>query len=96
MNGSTVIVVNGIQADPIIDAAEKYTIGWLVMMPGAIEPFIDQLRKRRPVLQKIACVGAMADLVPRQQIVELSALVKAPYFNSFESTETGAPPASGD
>ena len=46
MNGSTVIVVNGMQADPIIDAAEKYPIGWLVMMPGTIEPFIDQLRKR--------------------------------------------------
>ena len=61
----------GMQADPIIDAAEKYPIRWLIMMPRAIEPFIEQLRKRRPILQKFACVGAMADLVSRQQIVEL-------------------------
>jgi acyl-CoA synthetase (AMP-forming)/AMP-acid ligase II len=40
-------------------------------------------------------VGAMADLVPPPQIAELSAMVKAPYLNSFGSTETGLPPASG-
>ena len=37
----------------------------------------------------------MADLVPPQQIAQLCALVGAPYFNSFGSTETGLPPVSG-
>ena len=39
-------------------------------------------------------VGAMADLVPRHQIAELTGLLGAPYLNSFGSTETGLPPAS--
>ncbi|GAO21982.1 o-succinylbenzoate-CoA ligase [Alicycliphilus sp. B1] len=37
----------------------------------------------------------MADLVPCQQIAELTSLVGAPYLNSFGSTETGLAPASG-
>jgi fatty-acyl-CoA synthase len=36
----------------------------------------------------------MADLVPRHQIGEITALLGAPYVNSFGSTETGSPPAS--
>jgi fatty-acyl-CoA synthase len=39
-------------------------------------------------------VGAMADLVPRHQIADLTRLLQAPYLNSFGSTETGLPPAS--
>jgi fatty-acyl-CoA synthase len=37
----------------------------------------------------------MADLVPRQQIAEVSGLLGAPFLNSFGSTETGLPPATG-
>ena len=37
----------------------------------------------------------MADLLPRQQIAELTRLLGAPYLNSFGATETGLPPASG-
>ena len=37
----------------------------------------------------------MADLVPLQQIQRLTSLVGAPYLNTFGSTETGLPPASG-
>jgi acyl-CoA synthetase (AMP-forming)/AMP-acid ligase II len=40
-------------------------------------------------------VGAMADLVPPHQIAELTRFIGAPYMNSFGSTETGLPPASG-
>jgi acyl-CoA synthetase (AMP-forming)/AMP-acid ligase II len=39
-------------------------------------------------------VGAMADLVPLQQIAELTGLLGAPYINSFGATETGLAPAS--
>ncbi|MBK6960065.1 MAG: AMP-binding protein [Gammaproteobacteria bacterium] len=40
-------------------------------------------------------VGAMADLVPPHQLVELTQLLHAPYVNTFGSTETGLPPATG-
>ena len=94
MSGSPVAVIDGFQPDAIIDAAERHSLGWFVMMPGVIEPFIRRLKERKPRLNRIACVGAMADLVPRQEIVDLTALLNAPYFNSFGSTETGTPPAS--
>jgi acyl-CoA synthetase (AMP-forming)/AMP-acid ligase II len=38
----------------------------------------------------------MADLVPAHQIAEVTRLLGAPYLNSFGSTETGVPPASGN
>lgn len=94
MSGSPVVVIDGFQPDAIIDAAERHPLGWFVMMPGAIEPFIQRLKERQPKLNPIACVGAMADLVPRQEVVELSRLLGARFLNSFGSTETGAPPAS--
>jgi acyl-CoA synthetase (AMP-forming)/AMP-acid ligase II len=37
----------------------------------------------------------MADLVPLQQIADLTGLLNAPYINSFGATETGLAPASG-
>ena len=36
----------------------------------------------------------MADLVPPQQIAEITALLRAPFANTFGATETGLPPAS--
>ncbi len=94
MSGSPVAVIDGFQPEAMIDVAERHSLSWFVMMPGAIEPMIRYLKDRKPILKRIACVGAMADLVPRQEVVELTQLLKAPYLNSFGSTETGAPPAS--
>jgi fatty-acyl-CoA synthase len=37
----------------------------------------------------------MPDLIPRHQIAEVTRALNAPYLNSFGSTETGIPPASG-
>ena len=50
--------------------------------------------KPQPKLKSIACIGAMADLVPRQELADLTELMGAPYLNSFGATETGLPPAS--
>ena len=41
-------------------------------------------------------IGAMADLVPRQQLAEITRLLDAPYLNTFGSTETGMPPATAN
>ena len=64
-------------------------------MPGMIEPLIDGLKRNRPRIRSVRMVGAMADLVPLQQIAELTRLIGAPYLNSFGATETGLAPASG-
>jgi acyl-CoA synthetase (AMP-forming)/AMP-acid ligase II len=94
MSGATVIVVDGFDAEAIVDAMERHELGWMLLMPGSIEPIVELLARtgRRP--KSIRAVGAMADLVPKHLIAELSRLTDAPYLNSFGSTETGLPPAS--
>jgi acyl-CoA synthetase (AMP-forming)/AMP-acid ligase II len=94
MSGATVIIIDGFDAEAIVDAMERHELGWMLLMPGSIEPVVDLLQRtgRRP--KGIRAVGAMADLVPRHLIAALSRLTNAPYLNSFGSTETGLPPAS--
>jgi acyl-CoA synthetase (AMP-forming)/AMP-acid ligase II len=95
LRGGTVIVVDGFQPGPLLDAIGQARMGWFILIPGMVEAMIEALRARPVKPAGIGCCGAMADLVPRQQIAEVSALLDAPYLNSFGSTETGLPPATG-
>lgn len=94
MSGATVFIVDGFDAEQIVSIMEANELGWMLLMPGSIEPVVALMQStgRRP--RSIRAVGAMADLVPRQLIAELSRLANAPYLNSFGSTETGLAPAS--
>jgi acyl-CoA synthetase (AMP-forming)/AMP-acid ligase II len=95
LRGGTVIIVDGFQPAPLLDAIAQSRMGWFILIPGMVEAMIQALRARPVKPAGIGCCGAMADLVPRQQIAEVSALLGAPYLNSFGSTETGLPPATG-
>ncbi|MDX1375044.1 MAG: AMP-binding protein [Burkholderiales bacterium] len=95
LRGGTVVVVDGFQSGPLLDAIAQWRMGWFILIPGMVEAMIAALRARPVKPAGIGCCGAMADLVPRQQIAEVSALLGAPYLNSFGSTETGLPPATG-
>lgn len=94
MSGATVYAVDGFDAEAIVSIMERARLGWMLLMPGSIEPVVElmQATGRRP--KSIRAVGAMADLVPMKLMAELSSLANAPYLNSFGSTETGLPPAS--
>lgn len=94
MLGGKVIVQDGLQVDRMITVLEREPIGWLVAMPGMIESLISEIKRRGARIRSVRMVGAMADLVPLQQITELTTLMNAPYLNTFGSTETGLPPAS--
>lgn len=96
LTGGKVIVVDGFRPDEIALHIGREAFGYIILMPGMIEPLVAELRSRaiRPVGVRLC--GAMADLVPAHQIADITALLRAPYLNSFGSTETGAPPASGN
>ncbi len=94
MSGATVFVVDGFNAEAIVSIMERSLLGWMLLMPGSIEPVVDLLKSSGRKVRGIRAIGAMADLVPKKLIAELSDLAKAPYLNSFGSTETGLPPAS--
>ncbi|MCC7458293.1 MAG: AMP-binding protein [Nitrospira sp.] len=92
--GGTVFVSDGLDLDRLCALLETQPLGWLLAMPGMIEPLIDALKAHHAPRIAPKMVGAMADLVPRHQLAELTGLLRAPYLNTFGSTETGLPPAS--
>jgi acyl-CoA synthetase (AMP-forming)/AMP-acid ligase II len=94
MSGATVFVIDGFDAHAIVDVMERTSLGWLLLMPGSIEPVVELLKSSGRKARSIRAIGAMADLVPLKLIAELSGLTGAPYLNSFGATETGLPPAS--
>jgi acyl-CoA synthetase (AMP-forming)/AMP-acid ligase II len=96
MSGAPVIVTDGLDCRAIVDAIRDHKLGWLLLMPGSIEPVLAMVLAEDIVPRGIKAAGAMADLVPRKLIAELSGALRAPYLNSFGSTETGLPPASRD
>jgi acyl-CoA synthetase (AMP-forming)/AMP-acid ligase II len=94
LRGGTVVMVDGFQVEPLINAVETYRIGWLVLIPGMVGAFVDALRSQRTKPRGISVCGAMADLVPPATIAAVTELLQAPYLNSFGATETGLPPAT--
>ena len=96
LRGGKVIVVDGYQPEELADIVETEEIHYFTVIPGMILDFIDVLKSRKIRPKNIGMIGAMADLVPRQQLAEITTLLRAPYLNTFGSTETGMPPATGN
>jgi fatty-acyl-CoA synthase len=94
LKGNPVIVVDGYDAPALLEIVARERIGWLPLVPGMIESFAAALRTADVRPRGIRAIGAMADLVPRHQLAEITTLLGAPYVNSFGATETGLPPAT--
>lgn len=95
MAGDTGIVVDGFDADAIIDALVDHRVGWLLLVPATIEPLLARLGERGVAIRGLGAVGCMADLVPSAVIAAVTSALDAPYLDSFGATETGMPPLSG-
>jgi fatty-acyl-CoA synthase len=92
--GGHVFVVDGFDLDKILPLIARHRLWWLIVLPGTVDRFRAALIASGVTPKGIKRVGAMADLVSPQQIAEITALLQAPYANTFGSTETGLPPAS--
>ncbi len=92
--GAHVIVVDGFDLDRILAIAAEHRLWWLIVLPGTVDRFCAEARARGMRPKGVKIVGAMADLVPLQQLAEITALLQAPFANTFGATETGLPPAS--
>ena len=95
LNGGKAIVMEAFDAPRIARIVTREPLGWLVTMPGTTERMIAALKAESSPPVRVRAVGVMPDLVPRAEIAELTALLNAPYPNTFGSTETGSPPCSG-
>jgi acyl-CoA synthetase (AMP-forming)/AMP-acid ligase II len=95
MRGGTVWCVDGYQPDRMIGLLENLRTTWFLIVPGMVASFNEELRKRSVKPKGIYVIGAMADLIPREEIAEATRLLNAPFLNTFGATETGLPPATG-
>ena len=96
LRGGRVVVVDGYRPRELIRAIETWPVHYLAAVPGMVEDFIAHLGASSRDFRPIGMVGAMPDLVPRQQLKEITRLLNAPYLNTFGSTETGIPPATAN
>jgi acyl-CoA synthetase (AMP-forming)/AMP-acid ligase II len=94
LRGAKVLLMDGFDSDRLADIVATEEIGHLNIVPGVVERFIDAMKRAGTQPRAVAMVGVMADLVPPTLIAELTRLLKAPYCNTFGSTETGIAPAS--
>ncbi len=94
MCGGKVIVVDGFDAERLVDIVADESLGWLLLMPGMVGRFAALLERRATRVRKVKVCGVMADLVPAAEIARVTRLLAAPYANTFGATETGNPPCS--
>jgi fatty-acyl-CoA synthase len=93
--GGKCFIAPGFDPELLVDVMHREPVAWLTLMPGTIEPVLDEVRRtgHRPL--NLRLVGSMADLLPADLIAETTSVLQAPYFNSFGSTEAGTLPSSG-
>jgi len=96
MTGGTVFVVDGFDVARLIEIVATERIGWLLLMPGMVGRFAAELTRAAVPVKGVKVCGVMADLVPPVEIAEVTALLDAPYANTFGATETGCPPCSSN
>jgi fatty-acyl-CoA synthase len=96
MSGGTVFVVDGFDVARLIEIVAAERIGWLLLMPGMVGRFAAELRRSTVTVKGVKVCGVMADLVPPAEIAAVTALLNAPYANTFGATETGCPPCSSN
>ena len=94
MSGGKVIVVDGLDHDRLCEIVATEKLGWLLLMPGMVGQFADQLEARGVKPKGVKVCGVMADLVPLAEIARITGLLNAPFANTFGATETGCPPCS--
>lgn len=94
ISGGTVFVLDGFDADRLVDLVAREPIGWLLLMPGMVGRFADRLEAAGGVVRGVKVCGVMPDLVPPADLARVTRLLGAPYANTFGATETGNPPCS--
>ncbi len=95
MLGGKLIVTDGFDLEAMLDAIENEVLSYLPVVTGMIDRLAAALKERSITPKGIRIIGAMADLVPPEQLAEITTLLNAPFMNSFGMTEVGTGPASG-
>ncbi|HEX2659938.1 MAG TPA: AMP-binding protein, partial [Polyangia bacterium] len=96
MSGGKVVVLDGFDAARLAEVVATEQLGWLLLMPGMVGAFANELEARGVRPKGVKLCGVMADLVPPLELARITTLLNAPYANTFGATETGCPPCSSN
>ena len=96
MSGGKVVIVDGFDSAALAGVVAIEPLGWLLLMPGMVGKFGDELQARGVRARGVKLCGVMADLVPPAEIARITTLLGAPYANTFGATEPGCPPCSSN
>jgi fatty-acyl-CoA synthase len=96
MAGGKVITIEGFDRARLCEVVASEELGWLLLMPGMVGPFADELERRAVRPKGVKLCGVMADLVPAADLARVTRLLGAPFANTFGATETGNPPCSAN
>lgn len=96
MSGGKVVAIDGFDAPKLAELVANESLGWLLLMPGMVDRFSNEVEQRRIEPKGVKLCGVMADLVPPAEIARVTRLLGAPYANTFGATETGCPPCSSN
>ena len=69
-----VIVVDGFDQEQICKIVETEDLGWLLLMPGMVGGLAAELKAKQVKTKSVKVCGVMADLVPPQEIAEITGL----------------------
>jgi acyl-CoA synthetase (AMP-forming)/AMP-acid ligase II len=95
MRGAKVIVMDGFKPAEMIRTVAGEQLGWLQIVPGMADRLLEELKSSGLQPKATRYIGVMADLVSRPCIAELTRLFRAPYINTFGSTEAGGMASRG-
>lgn len=85
-------IVDGPRAEVIAATLRDYPVVWLFLPPGGIQKVLDEVARTGPP-RDLGRVGSMADLIPPELIAATTTALRAPFLNSFGSTEAGCYPS---
>ena len=94
--GGKAVLIDGADINQIHRAIREEPIWWLVLIPGMLDQLVEALEAEPIIPRGVTLAGAQADLLPRHLIGRASGLLRAPFWNTFGSTEYGLPLASAN
>lgn len=94
LRGGKVIILDGFQVAEMVQLIGTERLGWLHLNSAVIDRVAEQMRREDISPKGLKLVGVMPDLIPRKTLAEITVLMRAPFANTFGSTETGPVPAS--
>ncbi|MFB6172869.1 MAG: class I adenylate-forming enzyme family protein [Haloarculaceae archaeon] len=99
IDGGTYHVIDGFQLEEILARHREAEATQLQLLPSTVGAVIEYAETHDwdpDDYESVKYVGAMPDLVAPDKIARVTELFDAGFTNSFGSTETGSPPATGD